>query len=131
MPTYHTTPIYLVIIGVSSLLNPSVASIVPAPSAVSPAGNGVGNQELQQHFKDFSYNLLLHSDLDEFSVEKGAAISSPWGVGYMLANINEQIWNVSNEGVGAVLKSKKVADDYQALIERMQKVRDIQSPVIK
>jgi hypothetical protein len=40
----------------------------------------------------------------------------------MLANINEKIWNVSNEGMGSVLQSVKVADDYQALIDKMQKV---------
>lgn len=102
--------------------------VVVSPSAGSSGvENGIRNKE--QNFKDFSHNLLLHSDLDEFSIEKGAAISSPFGVGYMLANINEKVWNVSNEGVGGVLQTDKVADDYQGLVEKMLKVSSIPSKV--
>lgn len=126
------TGIYLTIIGVYSALGVAVPTplepVVVSPSAGSSGvENGIRNKE--QNFKDFSHNLLLHSDLDEFSIEKGAAISSPFGVGYMLANINEKVWNVSNEGVGGVLQTDKVADDYQGLVEKMLKVSSIPSKV--
>jgi len=83
----------------------------------------IGNDPTK-NFKEFSHNLLLQSDLDEFSVEKGAAVASPFGVGYMLANINERVWNVSNKGLGQVLHAPegKVADEYQALIDLLSKV---------
>ncbi|ODN03973.1 hypothetical protein Ocin01_02729 [Orchesella cincta] len=76
-------------------------------------------------FKTFSSNLLMESDLDEFSIEKGAAISSPFGVGYMLANINDRVWNVSNDGIEKVLKSPRdnIMAEYASLVEKLNKAK--------
>ncbi|CAL8110111.1 unnamed protein product [Orchesella dallaii] len=88
-------------------------------------GAPAAGDELSSNFKTFSSNLLMESDLDEFSIEKGAAISSPFGVGYMLANINDQIWNVSNEGFESVLKSpkEKIMGEYASLVEKLNKAK--------
>lgn len=91
-------------------------------SLAAPAtGDG---EDASQNFKLFSSNLLMESDLDEFSIEKGAAISSPFGVGYMLANIHTKVWNVSNDGFERVLRSPKdkIPAQYASLIEKMNKV---------
>lgn len=80
--------------------------------------------DASQSFKMFSSNLLMESDLDEFSIEKGAAISSPFGVGYMLANIHSQVWNISNDGFERVLKTpkEKISAQYASLLEKLHKV---------
>ncbi len=82
--------------------------------------------DASQSFKMFSSNLLMESDLDEFSIEKGAAISSPFGVGYMLANIHSQVWNISNDGFEQVLKTPKerISTEYSSLLEKLHKVFD-------
>lgn len=87
------------------------------------AGDG---DDASQSFKMFSSNLLMESDLDEFSIEKGAAISSPFGVGYMLANIHSQVWNISNDGFERVLKTpkEKISTQYASLLEKLHKVFD-------
>lgn len=81
-------------------------------------------EDASENFITFSSNLLMESDLDEFSIEKGAAISSPFGVGYMLANIHDQVWNVSNDGFEKVLRSpkEKISQEYASLIEKLNKV---------
>lgn len=92
-------------------------------AAAAPAA-GEGGDDASLNFKRFSSNLLMESDLDEFSIEKGAAISSPFGVGYMLANLHAQVWNVSNDGFERVLKTpqNQVSAQYSNLLEKLNKV---------
>lgn len=119
-------------LGGTLLTFASIAESAPADATTTTATTTIsdnlagfnGRDDVNENFKTFSSNLLMESDLDEFSIEKGAAISSPFGVGYMLANINDQVWNVSNQGISQVLKSPKeqISAQYASLLDKLHKV---------
>jgi hypothetical protein len=96
-----------------------ILSQLLSPCVGSPA-NIVSN------FQSFSQELLaLASDSDEASETRpGVNVYNPFGIGYLLSNINEQLWNVSKSGIAEALRThpKYVSDDYGYLLGQFKKV---------
>jgi len=85
------------------------------------------NNNEQENFKTYSHDLLIRSDLDEFTVEKGASISAPFGIAYLLANVEQSSWNISLNGIPVSLRtSNDTKDEYSKLLAQLEKA----SPVL-
>jgi len=113
----RTTP------GISPLLLLSLCLLwisSPLPTAAAEPTHIITN------FQTFSQELLaLAADSEEASETRpGVNLYNPFGIGYLLSNINEQLWNVSNSRIAGALRTlpKYVSDDYGYLLGQFKKV---------
>lgn len=85
-------------------------------------------ENIVNNFQTFSEELLaLSADSEEATdTRPGLKLYNPFGIGYLLANINEQLWNISNQGIPAALRTheKYVPEDYSYLLGLFKKVSE-------
>lgn len=86
------------------------------------------DEEIPDSFRKFT-SRVFH-DSNEFFTSalntSGVGIMSPFGVGLMLANIHDQVWNVSNDGISNFLsvvatQEDKVVCDYAVLLKKFRR----------
>ncbi|CAL8110039.1 unnamed protein product [Orchesella dallaii] len=86
--------------------------------------NGAGDEYLE-HFRGFANDLISKTkDTTEATETKpGLHLFNPFGIGILLAHINEQVWNVSTVGIPEALHTQKklIAKEYTQLLRQFRR----------
>jgi len=82
--------------------------------------------EYLEHYREFANDLISKTkDTTEATETKpGIHLFNPFGIGILLAHINEQVWNVSTVGIPEALHAQKksVAKEYTQLLRQVRRL---------
>lgn len=82
------------------------------------------NTEFLQHFRVFSNDLIsgAKETTEATEIKPGLHMFNPFGVGILLAHINEKVWTVPTNGIPETLHTPKVATEYAQLLRQFRRV---------
>lgn len=90
--------------------------------------NAVDNEYIK-HFRKFSDDLIsgAKETTEATEIKPGVHMFNPFGIGILLAHINEKVWNVPTKGIPEALHTQKkaVAAEYAQLLRQFRRVIQI------
>lgn len=102
------------------------SAIVILLTCVSVNLANADDDEYIKHFRKFSDDLIsgAKETTEATEIKPGVHMFNPFGIGILLAHINEKVWNVPTKGIPEALHTQKkaVATEYAQLLRQFRRV---------
>lgn len=93
---------------------------------LTPTVLGETGKQYLEHFRKFSEDLIsgAKETTEATEIKPGVHMFNPFGVGILLAHMNERVWNVPTNGIPGALHvpKKAVATEYAQLLRQFRRV---------